>query len=335
VAMLERVRTMRPSAHVSGFTIEPMVRRRDAHELILGTAEDPQFGPVILFGHGGVAVEVVADRAIALPPLNLKLARELMAQTRVFRLLQGYRDRPPAALDDVALTLVKISQLTVDFGEIVELDVNPLLADASGVIALDARIRVKPTDRPAVARLAIRPYPRELEEVVSLGDGATFLLRPIRPEDEPELQATFRKLSPENIRLRFFIPLRTLSHDLAARLTQIDYDREMALVVTEPGPAGTRPIYGVVRIATDPDKERAEFAIVVRDDVAGRGLGTLLMSKITAYAASCGIREIFGYVLSENENMLSICQRLGFALHRDTDTPNIIRVSKMLGGTST
>ena len=160
----------------------------------------------------------------------------------------------PAALDDVALTLVKISQLTVDFGEIVELDVNPLLADASGVIALDARIRVKPADRPAVARLAIRPYPRELEKVVTLGDGATFLLRPIRPEDEPELQATFRRLSPETIRLRFFIPLRTLSHDLAARLTQIDYDREMALIVTEPGPAGTRPISGVVRIASDPDK---------------------------------------------------------------------------------
>ena len=297
----ERVRTMQPSARVSGFAIEPMVRRRDAQELIVGVTEDPQFGPVILFGHGGVAVEVIADRALALPPLNLKLARELMAETRVFRLLQGYRDRPPAALDEIALTLVKVSQLIVDIGEIVELDINPLLADAAGVIALDARIRVKSTDRPAVARLAIRPYPRELEEVVTLADGAKFLLRPIRPEDEPELRAAFNKLSPESIRLRFFIPLRALSHDLAARLTQIDYDREMALIATEPGPAGRRPIYAVVRIATDPDKERAEFAIVVRDDIAGRGLGTLLMSKIMAYATSCGIREIFGDVLPENE----------------------------------
>jgi acetyltransferase len=156
-AMVERVRSMRPSARVSGFVIEPMVRRRDAQELIIGTAEDPQFGPVILFGHGGVAVEVTADRALALPPLNLKLARELMAGTRVFRLLQGYRDRPRAALDEIALTLVKVSQLIVDIGEIIELDINPLLADAVGAIALDARIRVKATDGPASARLAIRP----------------------------------------------------------------------------------------------------------------------------------------------------------------------------------
>ena len=333
-AMVERVKAARPTARVSGFALEPMVRRPGAQELIVGVTEDPQFGPVMLFGHGGVAVEVVADRALALPPLNLKLARELMAQTRVFRLLQGYRDRPPAALDDIALTLVKISQLTVDFGEIAELDINPLLADASGVIALDARIRVQRTDRPAVARLAIRPYPRELEEIVTLGDGARFLLRPIRPEDEPELQAAFRKLSPETIRLRFFIPLRALSHDLAARLTQIDYDREMALIATEPGPAGTRPISAVVRIASDPDKERAEFAIVVRDDIAGRGLGTLLMSRITAYATSCGIREIFGNVLPENEAMLSVCRRLGFALHHDADAPNLIRVSKRLGNCS-
>jgi acetyltransferase len=162
-----------------------------------------------------------------------------------------------------------------------------------------------------------------LEEVVSLGDGAIFLLRPIRPEDEPQLQATFRKLSPENIRLRLFIPLRTLSHDLAARLTQIDYDREMALIVTEPGPAGT----GVVRIASDPDKERAEFAIVVRDDTTRRGLGTLLMSRITAYATSSGIQEIFGNVLPENESMLSICRRLGFTLRHDIDAPKMIRLA--------
>jgi acetyltransferase len=329
-AMLERVRSMRPAAHILGFAIEPMIRRPDAQELIVGVAEDPQFGPVILFGHGGVAVEVIADRALALPPLNLKLARELMAETRVFRLLQGYRDRAPAALDEIALTLVKVSQLVVDVGEVAELDINPLLADAAGVIALDARVRLRRIERSAVARLAIRPYPREQEEVVTLADGAKFLLRPIRPEDEPELRAAFDKLSPESIRLRYFIPLRALSHDLAARLTQIDYEREMALVATLPGTAGKRPIYAVVRIATDPDKERAEFAIEVRDDVAGRGLGTLLMSKIIAHARSCGIREIFGDVLPENESMLSICRRLGFTLHRDTDTPNIIRVRKML-----
>ena len=334
-AMDERIRTKHPDARITGFTVEPMVRRHAAHELIVGASEDPQFGPVILFGQGGVAVEVIADRALALPPLNLKLAHELMAETRIFRLLQGYRDQPPAALDEIALTLVKVSQLIVDFADIVELDINPLLADASGVIALDARIRAKRTDRSAAARLAIRPYPRELEEMITLTDNARFLLRPIRPEDEPVLRAAFEKLSPESIRLRFFIPLRTFSHDLAARMTQIDYDREMALVLTEPGAAGTRPVFGVVRMASDPDKERAEFAIVVRDDIAGRGLGTLLMRKIMTYATSCGIREIFGDVLPENETMLSICRRLGFTLRHNTDTPSIIRVSKMLASTST
>jgi acetyltransferase len=331
-AMLDRVSRERPAARITGLAVEPMVRRAQAHELIVGASEDPQFGPVILFGHGGVAVEVVADRALALPPLNLKLARELMAETRVFRLLQGYRDRPPAALGEIALTLVKVSQLIIDIGEIVELDINPLLADGSSVIALDARLRVKRTDKPAAARLAIRPYPRELEETIALADGTRFLLRPIRPEDEPTLQAAFKKLSPESIRMRFFASLHDFSHELAARLTQIDYDREMALVLTEVPPATEPSIYGVVRITSDPDKERAEFAVIVRDDVAGRGLGTLLMEKIIAYTSSCGIGEIFGDVLSENETILSICRHLGFTLHRDMHAPGTIRVSKVLEG---
>jgi acetyltransferase len=241
--------------------------------------------------------------------------------------------RPPAALDEIALTLVKVSQLIVDIGEIVELDINPLLADASSVIALDARIRVRHTDEPAATRLAIRPYPRELEETITLADGTRFLLRPIRPEDEAALQAASKKLSPESIRMRFFTALHAFSHELAARLTQLDYDREMALVLTEVPPATEPSIYGVVRMTGDPDKERAEFAVIVRDDVvAGRGLGTLLMEKIIAYTSSCGIGEIFGDVLSENETMLSICQRLGFTLRREMNLQSIIRVSKALAG---
>jgi len=307
-----------------------MIRRRNAHELIVGVSEDAQFGPIVLFGQGGTAVEVVADRAIALPPLNLKLARELMAQTRVYRLLKGYRDRPAAALDAIAITLMKVAQLAADVGEVVELDINPLLADEQGVMALDARVRVRPSDRPASARLAIRPYPRELEEVVSGPDGRRLLLRPVRPEDEPAFRRGFAKLSPESIRLRFFAPLRELSHGMAARLTQIDYDREMALVLADPGPAPSAEIYGVVRISADPDGEQAEFAVTVRDDMAGRGLGEMLLRRIIAYARGRGIRLIFGDVLAENAPMLDLCRRLGFALEYHPGDPGLVRASLSL-----
>jgi acetyltransferase len=331
VAMLDRVRAKQPAARVAGFTLEPMIHRPLAQELIVGVSEDFQFGPVILFGQGGGAVEVIGDRAIALPPLNLKLAHELMGRTRVHKLLHGYRDRPPAALDQIALVLLKVSQLTVDFGEIVELDINPLLADHDGVLALDARIRVQRFDKPAATRLSIRPYPSELEETVAIADGTQFLLRPIRPEDEPRLVAGFAQLSPQSIRMRFFSTMRELPHSLAARLTQIDYDREMALVLTDPGPAGRQPIYGVVRVAADPDNERAEYAIVVRDDMTGRGLGMLLMQRLLAYAERRGIKEVFGDVLAENKRMLDIARRLEFTAAPLAEQPSIIRVTRRTG----
>lgn len=331
VAMLDRVKAKQPAARLSGFTLEPMVNRPLAQELIVGVSEDAQFGPVILFGQGGVAVEAIGDRAIALPPLNLKLARELMERTRVHRLLRGFRDRPPAALDQIALVLLKVSQLTVDFGEIAELDINPLLADHEGVLALDARIHVQRFDKPAATRLSIRPYPSELEETVTIAHGTRFLLRPIRPEDEPQLVAGFAQLSPQSVRMRFFSTMRELPHSLAARLTQIDYDREMALVLTDPGPAGRQPIYGVVRLAADPDNERAEFAIVVRDDMAGRGLGMLLMQRMLAYAERRSIKEVFGDVLAENKRMLDIARRLDFAAAPLAEQPGVIRVARRTG----
>jgi acetyltransferase len=334
LAMLARVKAKRPEARIDGFTVEPMVRRPLAEELIVGVSEDVQFGPVILFGQGGVAVEVIGDRAIALPPLNLKLAHDLMARTRVHKLLRGYRDRPPAALDQVALVLLKVSQLVVDFGEIAELDINPLLADRDGVIALDARIRVQRFDRPAQARLSIHPYPRELEGTETTADGTTYLVRPVRPEDEPEFIAAFAKLSTESIRMRFFSVMRELPHSLAARLTQIDYDREMALIATDPAAAGPQPIYAVVRLAADPDGEKAEFAIIVRDDVAGRGLGMLLMRRILAYAARRGIQEIFGDVLAENHRMLDLCRRLDFIAAPLPDQPGLIRVTLKIAATA-
>lgn len=325
-AMLDRVRKACPKARIDGFTVQPMVQRPGAIELIVGVAQDPQFGPVILFGSGGIEVEVVSDTALALPPLNLHLANEVMRRTRVYRLLKGYRGRPPAALDEIALTLVKVSQMVVDLAEMVELDINPLLADEFGVIAIDARIRVRRSEVPAAARLAIRPYPGELEEQLALPDGRPVVLRPVRPEDEPRVYEMFAKMSPEDLRLRFFAPQKLLSRSMALRLTQIDYDREMALVLAEPGPAGKSRLFGGVRIVADPDGNSAEFSISVRSDMSGQGLGRLLMEKIIAYARRRGLNEIFGSVLRENTRMRKLCRDFGFAEGADPDDPAIVDV---------
>jgi acetyltransferase len=210
--------------------------------------------------------------------------------------------------------------------EIVELDINPLLADPDGVVALDARMKVRPAATKGAARLAIRPYPRRLEDTVTDQTGRSFMIRPLLPEDEPEIQALIGRLSPRAIRLRFFAPLKTLSHTDAARLTQIDYDREMALALTEPGPAGKMPIYGVVRLIADPNNERGEYAVVVQDDLTGKGLGMLLMKRIIDYAKARGIREITGHVLSENNTMLKLCEELGFSFERQTDDTSSVQV---------
>lgn len=320
--MLERVRRAQPAARISGFTVQPMERRPDALETIVGIAEDTLFGPVVLFGHGGTAVEAIDDKSLALPPLNLRLARELIQRTRIAKLLAGYRDKPPADLDALALTLVRVAQLASDLAEVVELDINPLLVDAKGVIALDARIRVRRSTAPAESRLAIRPYPRELESVVEAA-GETIRIRPIRPEDEPALHEFFGKLSPEDVRMRFLQPLKRLPQSLAARLTQIDYDREMALVAFD---AGGSEILGVARLSADPDNARAEFAIIVRTDRQGLGLGSLLMTRILGYGWDRGIGRIIGDVLGENERMLDLCRSLGAEVRQHPDESTLLRV---------
>lgn len=330
-AMLEHVGRQRPEAKLHGFSVQPFVKSREAYELIVGVTLDAQFGPVILFGQGGKAVEVLRDKALALPPLNMHLAREVMSHTRIYRLLEGYRDMPPADLDGVALTLIKISQMVIDIAEIAELDINPLLASADGVIALDARIKVTPAEQPGTERLAIRPYPKELEETLELGDGKKLLVRPVRPEDEPAFQETFSHLTEEEVRLRFFAPIKTLSHMAAARFTQLDYDREMALVLAEPGRAGIAEIYGIASLASDPDNERAEYAILVRGDLTGAGLGIFLMRRIIDYAKSRGIDEIYGDVLRDNSTMLKMCRVLGFTQERVPDDPTLVRVRLSLG----
>ncbi|MBP2311692.1 bifunctional acetate--CoA ligase family protein/GNAT family N-acetyltransferase [Azospirillum soli] len=332
-AMLARVREAVPGARIEGFTVQEMAVRPDAYELIVGMTENELFGPVLLFGEGGIGVEVVEDYALALPPLNMKLATELMGRTRIWKQLQGYRSRAAVDLEAVSMALNRVSQLVVDFPEIAELDINPLLADAEGVMALDARIKVGVPALPGAKRLAIRPYPKALEDRLSIKDGRQFLVRPILPEDEPLVHHMVANQTPEDLRLRFFAPLKRLSHQAAARLTQIDYDREMGLVAVGPDPeTGETIMYGVVRITADPDNLRAEYAVMVRSDMKGQGLGYQLMNRILDYARSRGIKEVYGEVLRENTNMLGMCRALGFIRKENLDEPGVVEVRIELGG---
>ena len=232
-AMLARVRAARPQARLAGFTVQAMARRPRAHELIVGLSSDPLFGPVVLFGQGGVAVEVTNDRAVALPPLNRVLAADLVGRTRASRLLAGFRDHPRADLDALYDVLVRVGQLAADLPELMELDINPLLADAAGVVALDARMRLAPVaaGQDPLERLAILPYPDALERRIDNALGP-LTVRPIRPEDAAAHIAFFHALSPEDVHFRMFGTMRELSPAQLARFTQIDYAREMAFIAT-------------------------------------------------------------------------------------------------------
>jgi acetyltransferase len=301
-----------PNARIAGFTVQSMVVRPDAQELIAGIASDSTFGPVILFGRGGKATEVIGDRAIGLPPLNSVLARRMVEGTAVAKLLAGFRDVAPVPMEALTDVLVRLSELAVLLPEVGELDINPLLADGAGVLALDARIALRPVGAKTVGP-AILPYPRALEREIAIRDGAAFRLRPIRPEDEGALADMVARCTPDDLRLRFMAAVRTLPHQAAARFSQIDYDREMAFVAVEPSaPFGTGPIYGVVRLIADPENEAAEFAVLVRSDMKGRGLGTRLMTAILDFARAKGLQRVFGEILRENTTMLDMTRELGF-----------------------
>jgi acetyltransferase len=320
--MLKRVARLRPDATIAGFTVQTMVRRPQALELIVGASVDALFGPVLLFGQGGTAVEVMADRAVALPPLNAPLAHALIARTRVARLLAGWRDVPPADSAAVVGVLTALSQLLADEPRIAELDINPLLADAAGVIALDARVRVSAAAPGGAARFAIRPYPAELVETLDW-QGRPLTLRPIRPEDEAQHLAFLERLDPVDIRMRIFYSRRSIERSELARLTQVDYEREMAFIATaavaDGGPGGEETL-GVVRAVCDPDNHDAEFGIVVRSDLKGGGLGARLMHKMIEYLRARGTRRLVATVLRENERMLELARELGFEF--DAEQPD-------------
>jgi len=326
-AQLDRVARHMPRARIDGFTVQPMAARPGAHELICGLIEDSVFGPVVLFGQGGTSVEVVRDKAVALLPLNMTLAQDLVRRTRVAKLLAGYRDRPAADIDAVARTLMALGQMAVDIPELAELDINPLWADASGVLALDARVKLSAGAKPGTERFAIRPYPSELEARVEDQRGRSYFLRPVRPEDAPLLQAMILRCDPEDIRMRFFSALKRLPDKLAARLTQIDYDREMAFVAMTSASDEDPAVGGVVRLSADPDGQRAEYSVIVRSDLKGTGLGWQLMQVMLRYAKARGIGTVFGEVLRENRAMLDMAAELGFTRHERADDPGIVEAT--------
>jgi acetyltransferase len=321
--MLERVRKAVPDAHIDGFVLQPMIRRPKAQELLAGIAQDPTFGPVILFGQGGIGVEILADRTVGLPPLDDVLARDMISRTRVAKLLAGYRDRPPADLSAVAEVLIRLARLAVELPQIAELDINPLLADDAGVLALDARIRLAAPEA-VPARTAIGPYPQGLTRDLTL-DGATLTVRPIRPQDAPRLIEMIDRSSAEDVRLRFRSGFQHLPESWAARLSQIDYDREMALVAE----TAQGEVVGVGRIAGDPEGETAEFALMVRTDHHHHGLGRELLAALITHARAKGLKRLWGDVARDNPKMLQLADALGFIRHTAED-PARVKVEKTL-----
>ena len=327
-AILARAAQLRPDARIDGLIVQPTITRPKARELIAGIADDPTFGPVVVFGRGGTAVEVIDDKALALPPLDLRLAHEVIGRTRVSRILKAYGDVPAADERAVALVLVKLAQLAADIPQIRSLDINPLLADSNGVIAVDARIAVAPVQRlhkgRGHPRFAIFPYPNEWERRITLSDGSPALVRPVRPEDDALFRGFFSRVTDEDLRLRFFQSVKHFSHEFIARLTQLDYARSIALVAIDPR---SGDMLGAVRLHADADYDRGEYGILIRSDLKGQGIGWRLMQIMIEYARWLGLKMVEGQVLRENSTMLAMCQSLGFQVKADVDDSTLMHVT--------
>jgi acetyltransferase len=330
--MMDGVRTHNPGARIDGIIIEPMLNLPHAREIMIGIVHDPVFGPVISFGMGGTAVEVLADTNVALPPLNEYLSRQLIKGTRADRFLKAFRNLPPADEDKLLGVLQRVSEIACELPEILELDINPLLVDESGVVAVDARIRVAPprTSTARYGHMAIHPYPTELVSAWQLADGTDIVVRPIRPEDADLEQAFVENLSAESRYFRFMQSLDKLSPIMLARFTQIDYDREMALIaiVNEHRPQAR--FVGVARYVGNPDRRSCEFALTVADDWQRHGIGREMMRRLMEIARDRGIEVMEGEVLANNPKMLRLCERLGFRLVHVPADPEVVHVRRHL-----
>ncbi len=312
--LMDRAERCFPSAKVEGVTVQPMVS--DGYELLVRSKEDPQFGSVIVFGAGGIGAELFNDISVGFPPLNQTLARRMIEETKAYKILsEGFRGKPPANLRLLEETLVKFSRLIVDFPEIVDVNVDPVLVNDKEVVALDARIVIGlEKDSASVQRyghLAIKPYPRKYVKNCRMRDGKEVLLRPIKPEDEPLLVDLFQTFSEETMRFRFFQLIRETSHETLARYCNIDYDREMS-IIAELAEKVKRRIIGMVRLVVQPDGESGEVAVVVGDPWQNRGLGSRMFEYIVEISRDMRLNRIFGEILVGNTRMMHICCREGF-----------------------
>jgi acetyltransferase len=329
--LIEQARMRRPDARLLGVTVEPMHGKRFGRELLMGIASDPAFGPVIAFGAGGTLVELIADRSVALPPLNAAMAQDMIARTRVKSLLAEFRGTPAVSLDGLTDVLLALSELACELPEVRELDINPLVVDANGVVAVDVRVQLRPAYEATLPgygegrynHCAIEPYPNNLVRSVELRDGQWLKLRPVRPEDAALEQEFVRKLSSESRYFRFHHGLAELSVSMLVRFTQIDYDNEMAFVALRPDAAGREEEIATSRYVQEADGETCEFALVVQDAWQGHGLGRLMMEAIIDHARERGLLRMRGDVLFENHKMLRLMQRMGFSVHSHEEDPTL------------
>ncbi len=330
--MMESVKQQQPEADIRGITIEPMLERPHAREIMIGIVQDPVFGPVISFGTGGTAVEIFADNEVALPPLNDYLSQQLIHGTRASAYLQQFRNLPAADLVQLTRTLQRISEIACELPEVQELDINPLLVDEGGVIVVDVRMVID-APAPATSRyehMAIHPYPLELVSNWQLPDGSNVTIRPIRPEDALSEQSFVKNMSAESKYFRFMQSLEQLTPTMLARFTQIDYDREMALIAALDDETDQPRIIAVARYVTNPDRHSCEFAIAVSDEYQHKGIGRHLMQNLMTIAHARGIEIIQGEVLSTNNKMLKLMENMNFRIVHNSEEPEVVEVRRHL-----
>jgi acetyltransferase len=338
--MMQNVSRLQPGARINGVTVQNMATQKRGREVCVGVVTDQPFGPVIAFGAGGTMIELIADRTMELPPLNQFLARRLIERSRVAETLGAWRGAPAVNVDALEQILLRVSEMVCELPQLREMDINPIIVDETGALAVDARIVVD-NAAPSVRQynhLAILPYPSQHEQLFPMAGGGEYTVRPVHPDDAQMLQEFVRRLSPESRYFRFVSSIQELPPTMLSRFTLIDYDREMALVAlhTETSvdalgeqEAHTR-IVGVSRYITNPDRSTCEFSLVVADDFKGRGLGSRLMLSIMDFAREKGLNEIEGLVLANNPNMLKLMKSLGFTVKSFAEDPDFKLVTHKL-----
>jgi acetyltransferase len=326
-SIIENVKSKRPNAHINGISIQPMIVKPNGRELMVGVTNDPVFGPIITFGAGGTTVEIIADRSVALPPLNNFLVKDLINNTHVAKMLGTFRNMPPVNMEALESVMLRVSEMVCELPMLMEMDINPLILDENGVLAADARImvEVRPPSADRYAHMAIYPYPTHLVTNWQLADGTDVVIRPIRPEDVWLVQDFVKNLSEEARYFRFMKSVEQLSETLLVRFTQIDYSREMALIAVR-NENDKEIELGVTRYAINPDGESCEFALVVADSMRGTGLGHKLMTALMDIARTKGLSRIEGEVLKNNASMLKLMKRLGFTATVNPDDSSIKNV---------